>query len=83
MVLDTVHEITESNQSPGYEVGDFKLVFKNTYDDEETGRQKQVTLNAKDPSAPDMFYYVHLEVDLEKVKKQMPLSFSDFFSNTW
>ena len=68
MVLDTVHEITENNQSHGYAVGDFKLVFKDTYDDEENGHPKQVTMNAKDTKAPDLFYYVHLEVDLNKLQ---------------
>ena len=67
MVLDTVHQIT-NNQSPEYAVGDFKLVFKNTYDDEENGKQKQVTLNAKHTDAPDCFYFVHIEVDLNAVR---------------
>ena len=66
MVLDTVHKITD-NQSPGYAVGDFKLKFKNTYDDEEGGRPKQVTMNAKDTKSPDLFYYVHIDVDLNAV----------------
>ena len=61
MVLDTVHRVTD-NLTPGYVVGDFKLVFKNTYDDEENGQPKQVTLNANDMKAPDFFYYVHIEV---------------------
>ena len=67
MVLDTVHKITD-NQSPGYEIGDSKLVFKNTYDDEEGGQPKQVTLNAKETNAPDFFYYVHIGVDINAVK---------------
>ena len=67
MVLDIVHKITD-NLSPGYEVGVFKLVFKNTYDDEEGGQPKQVTMNAKDTNAPDFFYYVHIGVDLNAVK---------------
>ena len=67
MVLDTVHKIVD-NLSPGYEVGDFKLIFKNTYDDEENGEPRQFILNAKDANAPDFFYYVHIEVDLNSVQ---------------
>ena len=67
MVLDTIHEITENNQSPDYAVGDFKMVFKNTYDDEENGQPRQVNLNAKDTDAPDLFYFVHIQVDLNAV----------------
>ena len=67
MVLDTVHQITD-NLSSGYEVGDSKLVFKNTYDDEEIGRPKKVTLNAKDENAPGFFYYIHIGVDLNAVE---------------
>ena len=64
MVLDIGHQITD-NRSPGYKAGDFKLVFKNTYDDEESGRSRKVTINAKDMDAPDFFYYVHIDVDLD------------------
>ena len=64
MVLDTVEEITENNQSPGYEIGDHKLVFKNTYDNEDNGQPKKYTMDAKDENAPDKFYYVHIDVDL-------------------
>ena len=70
MVLETVEEITEYNQSPGYEVGDHKLVFKNTYDSKEYGKEKKFTINAKDEKAPDLFYYVHIEdfnVDLNLI----------------
>ena len=67
MVLDTVQKITD-NLSPGFVVGDFKLIFKNTYDDEENEKPRQVTLNAKDENAPDYFYYVHIEVDLNAVR---------------
>ena len=67
MVLDSLHKITD-NLISGYEVGDFKLVFKNTYDDEENGQPRQVTLNAKNANAPDFFYYVHFGVDLNAVK---------------
>ena len=31
MVLDTIHEITENNESLGYAVGDFKMVFKKIF----------------------------------------------------
>ena len=53
MVLDTVKEITEDDQSPGYEVGDYMLIFKNTYDGEEKGKFRKVTMNAKDKNAPN------------------------------
>ena len=67
MVLETVEEITEHNQSLGYEVGDHKLVFKNTYDSEEYGKEKKFTINAKDEKSPDSFYHVHIDVDLDQV----------------
>ena len=65
-------EITEYNQSPGYVVGDFKLIFKNTYDNEDNEspmRKRQVTKNANDQSVSKEFYYVHIEVDLDSVNK--------------
>ena len=65
MVLDTVKEITEDDQSPGYEVGDYMLIFKNTYDGEEKGKFRKVTMNAKDKNAPNFFYYIHIDVDLK------------------
>ena len=68
MVLDTVEQITENNQSPGYEIGDHKLVFKNTYDNEDNGQPKKYTMNANDENAPDTFYYVHIDVDLDRIK---------------
>ena len=64
MVLESVEEITENNQSPGYEVGDHKLIFKNTYDSAEYGKEKKFTINAKNEKSPDAFYYVHIDVDL-------------------
>ena len=67
MVLETVEEITEHNQSRDYEIGDYKLIFKNTYDSEEYGKEKKFTINAKDEKAPDSFYYVHIDVDLNRM----------------
>ena len=67
MVLDNVEVIIESNQSPGYEIDDHKLVFKNTYDSKEYGKEKKFTINAKDEKAPDSFYYVHIDVDLNRM----------------
>ena len=67
MILETVEEVTEDNQSRGYEIGDHKLIFKNTYDSKEYGKQKKFTINANDPNAPDVFYYVHIDVDLDKI----------------
>ena len=68
MVLEGVEEITKYNQSRGYEVGDHKLVFKNTYDSEEYGKEKKFTINAKDDKSPDAFYYVQIDVDLEQLE---------------
>ena len=67
MVLETVEEITENNPSSGYEIGDHKLIFKNTYDSEEYGKEKKFTINAKNEKSPDAFYYVHIEVDLHQI----------------
>ena len=67
MVLENVEKITENNQSHGYEIGDRKLIFKNTYDSEEYGKEKKFTINANHPSAPDAFYYVHIDVDLDQI----------------
>ena len=67
LVLDTVETITQYNQSEGYEIGDVKLIFKNTYDDEESGKPKKFTINAKSTRAPDVFYYVHIDVDLGQI----------------
>ena len=84
MVLETVKEITEYNQSPGYEIGDHKLIFKNTYDSEEYGKEKKFTINAKDDKAPDFFYYVHIDVDLDQIEDWMELESdtSDFFDTS-
>ena len=71
MVLETVEEISEYNQSPGYEIGDHKLIFKNTYDSEEYGKEKKFTINAKDKKAPDSFYYVHIDVDLSLLQDNL------------
>ena len=67
MVLDTVEQITENNQSSGYEIGDHRLVFKNTYDNEDNGQPKKYTMNANDINAPCSFYYVHIVVDLDQI----------------
>ena len=67
LVLDTVETITQCNQSEGYEIGDVKLIFKNTYDDEENGQPKKFTINAKSEMAPDVFYFVHIDVDLDQI----------------
>ena len=68
MVLEAIEEINEENKSPGYEIGDHKLVFKNTYDSEEYGKEKKFTIKAKDEKSPDSFYYVHIEVDLDQLE---------------
>ena len=67
MVLDTVQQVTMDNQSQDFEEGDYKLIFKNTYDDEENGQPKKFTMKANASSAPDVFYYVHIDVDLNLV----------------
>ena len=45
-----------------------KLIFKNTYDDEENGQPKKYSINAKSALAPEIFYFVHIEVDLDQVQ---------------
>ena len=67
MILENVEEITENNQSSGYEIGDYKLTFKNTYDSKEYGKEKKFTINANDEKSPDSFYYVHIDVDLNQI----------------
>ena len=67
LVLDTVEKITQYNQSEDYDIGDVKLVFKNTYDDEENGNPKKYTINAKNEKAPDTCYYVHIDIDLDQI----------------
>ena len=61
MVLDTVQKITLLNRSKGYKVGDYKLIFKNTYNNEANGKPKKFTIKANDLCAPDVFYYVHID----------------------
>ena len=58
MVLDTV---LNSNSREA------KLIFKNTYDDEESGKFRKITMNASSPQAPDVFYYLHIDVDLTRI----------------
>ena len=67
MVLEDVEEITEFNQSRGYEIGDHKLIFKNTYDSKEYGKEKKFMIDAKDDKSPDSFYHIHIDVDLDQV----------------
>ena len=68
MVLEYVEEITERNQRRGYEVGDRRLIFKNTYYSKEYGKEKKFTINAKDEKSPDVFYYIQIDVDLEQLQ---------------
>ena len=68
LVLDTVEKITRDDQERGYKSGDYKLIFKNTHADEENGKPKKYTINAKNPKAPDVFYFVHIDIDLNQVK---------------
>ena len=67
LVLDSVEEITDDNLWPDYENGDHKLIFKNTQDSKEHGKEKKLEMNANDLNAPDSFYYVHIEVDLDRI----------------
>ena len=68
LVLDTTEKITHDNQSEGYEVGDVKLIFKNTFDDKENGKPKKYTINARSEMSPDIFYFVHIDVDLDQIE---------------
>ena len=60
--------MTRDNQSKDNDTGDVKLIFKNTLDDEESGQPKKFTINAKSESAPDVFYSVHIDVDLDQIQ---------------
>ena len=55
MVLDTVANPNSENP---------EFIFKNTYDDEESGKYRKITIGASHANAPDVFYYVHVDVDL-------------------
>ena len=68
MVLDTVEKVTKDDQNNGYKSGDYKLIFKNTHADEENGKPKKYTINANSPNSPDVFYFVHISVDLDQIK---------------
>ena len=68
LVLDTVQIITRYNKSEENDIGDVKLIFKNTYDDEENGQPKKYSINAKSAMAPDIFYFVHIDVDLDQIQ---------------
>ena len=67
MVLENVEEITDNKRSKGFEIGDHKLIFKNTYDSEEYGKERKFTMNAKGEKSPDDFYYVHIYVNLDHI----------------
>ena len=67
LVLDTVEKITRENQSEDYDIGDVQMIFKNTHDDEGNGQPKKFTINAKSQRAPDVFYFVHIDVDLDQI----------------
>ena len=68
LVLDTVEKITKEDQEKNCESGDYKLIFKNTHADEENGKPKKYTINANSPHSPDVFYFVHIDVDLDQIE---------------
>ena len=72
MVLDTVKN--PNGKRP-------KFIFKNTYDDEETGRCRKITMDASHPNAPDVFYYVHFDVDLNFQREKDALFASEQEAN--
>ena len=46
------------------------LIFKNTYDDPENGQQEQIKIGRTDPNAPEVLYFVHIDVeDIENLPK--------------
>ena len=49
MVLDT------------YDPQHDSLIFKNTFDSEETGQSKQVEVKRTDPNAPKDLFFVHID----------------------
>ena len=68
LVLDTVEKIHQGDQNEDYDIGDRKFIFKNTYDNEYNGQPRKVTINAKSEMSPDVFYFVHIDVDLDQIK---------------
>ena len=60
--------ITKDDQDKGYKSGDYKLIFKNTHDDEVNGKPKKYTISANSPNSPDVFYFVQIDVDLDRIK---------------
>ena len=68
MVLDTVEKVTKDDQNNDCKSGDYKLIFKNTHADEENDKPKKYTINANSPNSPDVFYFVHIDVDLNQIK---------------
>ena len=59
MVLDT------------YDRDNDMLIFKNTYDDPESGQPKQFKIARTDPNAPEELYFVHIEVkDMDNLPGQ-------------
>ena len=46
------------------------LVFKNTYDDPDTGLTKKFEIERTHQNAPKEFYFVHIEVDMVNLQPQ-------------
>ena len=47
------------------------LVFKITYDDAQSDKQKQFKISRTDPNAPEELYFVHIEVkDIDNLPGQ-------------
>ena len=63
MVLDT------------YDADSDMLTFKNTYNDPESGQPKQFQIERTAETAPQEFYFVHIEIkDMEKLPDIVPVS---------
>ena len=59
MVLDT------------YDPDQDLLIFKNTYDDEQSGQPKRFKIKRTDPNAPKELFFVHIEVrDMDNLPSQ-------------
>ena len=54
-----------------YDKDNDMLIFKNTYDDPESGLSKQFKIARTDPNAPEELYFVHIEIkDMDNLPSQ-------------
>ena len=59
------------------------LIFKNTYDNPESGQSKQFKIGRTDPNAPEELYFVHIEVmDMDNLPGQAKRKVNKNFRST-